>query len=81
MTTIKRMTWAVTKLPEIIDAFIPDLVRNLRLSAGRHGICSCRLYVRAVAAAAMRPTGLGQVRRGWRPVLWFVLLAVVLYAD
>jgi hypothetical protein len=66
------------KLPEIMDAFIPDLVQNVRLSllAGV-GSALVGFYVWAVATAAVRPTGPGQVRRGWRPVLWFVLLAVV----
>ena len=62
------------KLPELMAGYVPELRHSLQLTLGAGGLAALVAFIAWLAlAVAIRPTGPGQVARGWRLVYWGVL--------
>lgn len=75
-TLADRLLQQSYKLPELVSAYIPDLLQALRQSfLSPLGTAVFGFVIWIAALRVGRPTGPGQVAQGWRPALWAVLAA------
>lgn len=66
------------KLPELVANYTPDLLAAFKLSLVEGAaVALAGAVLWTLLTRLRRPTGPGQVRRGWRRVAWLVLLAAV----
>ncbi|SDB20600.1 hypothetical protein [Belnapia rosea] len=64
------------QLPELIDRFVPEVLTGLQMAfvtAAASALCLFIVFA-LVTRLVARPTGPGEVGRGWRVALWWVLL-------
>ena len=64
-------------LPELVDTYVPQLRRAAQLTLVTAAAVPLVAFLLWVAETSVsRPTGPGQVARGWRFVTWFVIAVV-----
>ena len=64
-------------LPELMASYVPELRRAAQLTLVTAAAVPLLAFLAWVAETSlMRPTGPGQVARGWRSVTWFVIALI-----
>jgi hypothetical protein len=66
------------QMPELIERFVPEVLTGMQMAfgAGAAAVLAAFLTFTTMTGILARPTGPGEVGRGWRVMLWWALMLV-----